>query len=55
MPPAGFLGVCVHATTRDGTALQALDLFEALLVEKSSVMAEPDLLISSIGTRVYAK
>ncbi|PSC75747.1 fumarylacetoacetase [Micractinium conductrix] len=34
---------------------RALDLFEALLVEKSSVMAEPDLLISSIGTRVYAK
>lgn len=34
---------------------RALDLFEGLLAEKGGVMAEPDLLISAIGTRVYHK
>lgn len=35
---------------------RALDLFEGLLAEKGAgVMAEPDLLISAIGTRVYHK
>jgi hypothetical protein len=34
---------------------RALDLFEKLLREKGHCMAEPDLLISSIGTRLYMK
>lgn len=34
---------------------QALDLFQALLVEKGDVLAQPDMLISAIGTRIYAK
>jgi hypothetical protein len=34
---------------------RALDLFERLLGDKAGVMAEPDMLISSIGTRVYVK
>lgn len=34
---------------------RALDLFERLLAEKGQVMAEPDMLISSLGTRVYHK
>ncbi|KAL4445901.1 hypothetical protein ABPG77_009100 [Micractinium sp. CCAP 211/92] len=34
---------------------RALDLFQALLVEKGDLMAQPDMLISAIGTRIYAK
>ncbi|KAL4425696.1 hypothetical protein ABPG75_009712 [Micractinium tetrahymenae] len=34
---------------------RALDLFQALLVEKGDVLAQPDMLISAIGTRIYAK
>lgn len=34
---------------------RALDLFEALLADKAGVLAEPDALISAIGTRVYEK
>ena len=45
--PAG--GRLVYNTGR------ALDLFESLLQEKGQVMAEPDMLISSLGTRIYVK
>lgn len=45
--PAG--GRLVYNTGR------ALDLFERLLAEKGHCMAEPDMLISSIGTRIYVK
>lgn len=38
-----------------GRCLQALDLFQALLVEKGDVLAQPDMLISAIGTRIYAR
>ena len=34
---------------------RALDLFQALLAEKGQLLAEPDRLISSLGTRIYAK
>lgn len=34
---------------------RALDLFLALLEEKEHVMPEPDLLISSVGTKIYRK
>ena len=34
---------------------RALDLFQALLAEKGHLLAEPDRLISSLGTRIYAK
>jgi sucrose-6F-phosphate phosphohydrolase len=45
--PAG--GRLVYNTGR------ALDLFEALLAEKRGVLAEPDMLISSVGTKIYTK
>jgi hypothetical protein len=34
---------------------RALDLFQALLSEKGHLLVEPDRLISSLGTRIYAK
>ena len=45
--PAG--GRLVYNTGR------ALDLFEKLLEEKSHCLAEPDMLISSVGTKIYKK
>ena len=45
--PAG--GRLVYNTGR------ALDLFESLLQQKGALLAEPDALISAIGTRVYEK
>lgn len=45
--PAG--GRLVYNTGR------ALDLFEQLLGEKGGCMAEPDMLVSAIGTRIYVK
>jgi hypothetical protein len=51
--PAGCL-----APQLPGSALavgRALDLFENLLAERGHVMAEPDLLISSLGTKIYYK
>jgi len=45
--PAG--GRLVYNTGR------ALDLFEKLVEEKAHCMPEPDLLISSVGTKIYKK
>lgn len=45
--PAG--GRLIYNTGR------ALDLFEKLIEEKKDCLAEPDLLISSVGTKIYKK
>jgi hypothetical protein len=45
--PAG--GRLVYNTGR------ALDLFMELMSEKGHVLAEPDMLISSVGTKIYLK
>lgn len=45
--PAG--GRLVYNTGR------ALDLFESLLEDKGKLLATPDMLITAIGTRIYAK
>jgi hypothetical protein len=34
---------------------RALDLFLQLLKEKGDLMPEPDMLISSVGTKIYVK
>lgn len=60
-PRRAAIRYTVHTTPGPPLRLQvyntgrALDLFQQLLAEKAHVLAEPDMLIGSIGTRVYHK